>query len=87
MTRGAKEASAKACCSRVESRITTAWEGPNDIADFRGFWYPELLDRLMEDETPELREKVRGKLTNILETHKVEPLGQEVADHLERLVS
>jgi len=54
---------------------------------FRGFWYPELLDRSMEDETPELREKVRGKLRNILEAHKVEPLGKEVADHLERLVS
>jgi trimethylamine--corrinoid protein Co-methyltransferase len=54
---------------------------------FREFWYPELLDRSMEDETPELKEKVREKLERILKTHKVEPLGKEFADDLDKLVS
>ena len=54
---------------------------------FREFWYPELLDRSMEDETPELKEKVREKLERILKTHKVEPLGEEFTAELDKLVS
>jgi trimethylamine:corrinoid methyltransferase-like protein len=54
---------------------------------FREFWYPELLDRSMEAETPELKEKVREKLERILKTHTVEPLGKEFEDDLDKLVS
>jgi trimethylamine--corrinoid protein Co-methyltransferase len=54
---------------------------------FREFWYPELLDRSMEDETPESREKVREKLRRILRDHKVEPLENQILKDLENLVS
>jgi trimethylamine--corrinoid protein Co-methyltransferase len=53
---------------------------------FREFWYPELLDRSMEGETLELKEKVREKLRRILNDHEVEPLSREDGDILDRLV-
>ncbi|MBW2057063.1 MAG: trimethylamine methyltransferase family protein [Deltaproteobacteria bacterium] len=53
---------------------------------FRSFWYPGLLDRSMEGETPDLREKVKEKLREILRHHEAEPLPRDVAQGLERLV-
>ncbi len=54
---------------------------------FKEFWYPELLDRSMEGETPELREKVREKLEGILRDHQVEPPSQKILDDLANLMS
>jgi trimethylamine--corrinoid protein Co-methyltransferase len=54
---------------------------------FREFWYPELLDRSMEGETPELKHKVREKVRAILRDHEDLPLPGEIADDLERLTS
>jgi trimethylamine--corrinoid protein Co-methyltransferase len=61
-------------------------EDDHTYRHFKEFWYPELLDRSMEGETPELKEKVREKLRAVLEHHRVEPLPKDLADELERLV-
>jgi trimethylamine--corrinoid protein Co-methyltransferase len=52
---------------------------------FREFWYPELLDRSMEGDTPELRDKVHEKLKRILENHVVAPLSKEAEESLDAL--
>ena len=52
---------------------------------FREIWYPELLDRSMAGQTPELKEKVQKKLKSILDTHQVEPLEKTVLKDLASL--
>ncbi len=61
-------------------------EDDHTYSHFREFWYPELLDRSMEDETPQLSQKVKEKLKIILRDHQVDPPAREVLEDLERLV-
>ena len=56
------------------------------LKHFKGFWYPELLDRSMEGETPELSVKVKKKLESILKEHKTTPLEKDVIAHMERML-
>lgn len=71
---------------KVGSKTRSFIQEDHTYRHFRSFWYPELLDRSMESETPDLREKVREKLREILEHHRAEPLPRDIADDLERLV-
>ncbi len=62
-------------------------EEDHTYTHFREFWYPELLDRSMEGEPPQLGEKVREKLRRILRDHRVDPPGKKAIDEINRLVS
>ncbi len=55
---------------------------------FRSWWQPTVVDRSMsvgEGEVTTLADRVRAKVLDILETHRPEPLPDEVLDKLERM--
>jgi trimethylamine--corrinoid protein Co-methyltransferase len=72
---------------KVALRKKSFIEEDHTYEHFREFWYPELLDRSMEGETPELGAKVKEKLKTILRDHQVEPPGKEALKELKNLTS